>query len=75
MVPSRWLRTAAGIFYIQARAEVMYMSKKQDAAVVLGLALGGGVVAHRVAAKQAQILGISVLGLAVLGWMVSAALS
>jgi hypothetical protein len=52
------------------------MSKKQqEAAIVLGLALATGVAAHRVAAKQAQILGISALGLAILGWMVSAALS
>ena len=48
------------------------MSKKQEAAVVLGVALVGGAVAHRVATKQAAVLGIPALAVAVLGWLLSA---
>lgn len=51
------------------------MSKKQEAAVVLGAALVGGVVAHKVAAKQAAVLGIPAIAVAVLGWMISQAIS
>lgn len=47
------------------------MSKKQEATIVLGLALVGGVVARKVAAKEAAVLGIPALGLAVLGWIVA----
>lgn len=50
------------------------MTKKQEATIALGVALVGGAVAHRVAAKQAAVLGIPALVLAVLGWMVSEAI-
>jgi hypothetical protein len=50
------------------------MSKKQEAAVVLGVALVGGAMAHRVAQKQAAVLGISAFTLAVIGWFVSEAI-
>lgn len=51
------------------------MSRQQNAAVLLGLALATSVAAQRVAGKQAQILGISAVGLAILSWVVSAAMS
>lgn len=50
------------------------MSKKQEAAVVLTLALVGGVIAHKAAAKQAAVLGIPAMTLAVAGWLLSQAL-
>jgi hypothetical protein len=50
------------------------MSKKQEAAVALGVALVGGVVAHKVAAKQAAVLGIPALAVAVAGWLLAQAI-
>lgn len=51
------------------------MSKKQEAAVVLAVALVGGAVAHKVAAKNAAALGIPVLLVAAAGWALSQAIT
>ena len=51
------------------------MSKKQqEAAIVLGIAIVGGVVARKVAAKEAATLGIPALAVAVLSWLVAEAI-
>jgi hypothetical protein len=49
------------------------MSKKQEAAVVLGVALVGGAIAHKVAAKQAAVLGIPAIAVALMGWALAQA--
>lgn len=51
------------------------MSKKQEAGVILAVALVGGVVAHKVAGKQAAVLGIPAFAVAVAGWLLSQALA
>lgn len=52
------------------------MSKKQqEAAVVLSIALIGGAVAGKVASKQAAVLGIPAVVVAVLGWLVAQAIA
>lgn len=48
------------------------MSKKQQAAVTLAVALLGGAVAHKVAGKQATALGIPVLAVTVAGVLLGA---
>lgn len=50
------------------------MSKKQQAALTLAVALIGGVVAHKVAGKQAAALGIPVFAVTVAGALLGAAL-
>lgn len=50
------------------------MTKKQEAVAVLGLALIGGAVARKVAVRQAAVLGIPALVLAVLGWLAAEAI-
>jgi hypothetical protein len=54
--------------------EVERMSKKQEAAVWLAVALVGGAVAHKVAAKQAATLGLPVLAVAAAGWALAQAI-
>lgn len=51
------------------------MSGKQQAAIGLTVAIVGQAIAHRAAAKQAAVLGIPAIAVAVLGWLVAQAIA